>query len=442
MRRILFVIIFVLSACGVVYSAAQNSIIRDVRGEISDDSAKIIIEANYDIDYVDYTLPDPPRLIIDPIGKVYSDLKEVITFNAGPIKKITVVKGKPEPGLTGNFYPLDFISIESSSMPEYKTTKEIKEEVIVEIMGKEERAIPRLLPEPEERDMVKPEVMTRIETSAEEKPEPLSLTEAVEEKAVPLQEIKIEKAQAERVPQEERKLEVLAEVEQTWQGQEEQETAIETTGVIPLPGPKAQDSAALILEPPKMIYRIGEGDTLDISVWQHPELDRKVIVRPDGFISFPLVGDLKAAGLTPPDLSFNVKENLTKLIKDPQVTVIVSGFGSKNIFVLGEVTKPGIYSYRGGMTLLDAISQSGGWKNSAVLNSVMLVRKVFSQEPEAYRLDVYAIIKKGDFSQNISVGPGDIIYVPKSFIANIGGFIENLKISIGAYITETTRVFD
>ena len=166
------------------------------------------------------------------------------------------------------------------------------------------------------------------------------------------------------------------------------------------------------------------------------------MVRPDGFVSFPLVGDISAEGMTPPRLSLNIKERLSRLIKDPQVTVIVSGFGSKNVLVLGEVLKPGAYSFRGGTNVLDAISDAGGWKNSAVLNSVILVRKVFTYAPEAYRLNVYDIIKHSDFTQNMPLQPGDVIYVPKSFIANIGGFIENLRVNVGAYVTESTRVFD
>ena len=82
--------------------------------------------------------------------------------------------------------------------------------------------------------------------------------------------------------------------------------------------------------------------------------------------------------------------------------------------------------------MLDAISGAGGWKNSAVLNSVMLVRKAFTDAPEVHRLDVYALVKKGDFSQNLSLNQGDIIFVPQSFVANIGNFLDNLKVSLSA----------
>ncbi|MDD5450152.1 MAG: polysaccharide biosynthesis/export family protein [Candidatus Omnitrophica bacterium] len=389
MKKVFFTLIIILFGAIITYGQPQNSIIKDVRGDIYDHSAQIVIEANTDIDYIDYTLSDPPRLIIDPVGKIYSDLKEVITFENGPVKKVNIIKGRPEEG-TGNFYPIDFISIELAEPLDYKVDKSIKEELIVDITGKQEAA-------PEE-------------PSAEVAPPAVEETIPPEE-VTALPDIKIQKT--------------------------EEPPAEELQKVIPL-----EQSSYPQAEPAGFIYKIGEGDNLDISVWQHEDLARKVVVRPDGFISFPLVGDIKAVGLTPPQLASNLKEGLSKLVRDPQVTVIVSGFGSKNIFVLGEVTKPGAYQFRGGISILDAISEAGGWKNSAVLNSVMLVRRVFAEQPEAYRLNVYAIIKNGDFSQNMALEPGDVIYVPKSFVANIGGFIENLKVNVGAYITETTTVLN
>jgi len=416
MKRIIFVIIFILYSAAIGICETQNAIITDVRGEIFDDSAQILIEANCDIDYLDYTLENPHRVIIDPIGKVYSDLKEVVTFTSGPVKEVMVVRGKTEGELTGDFYPLDFISIELTSSAEYSVRREVKHEVIiVDIGAKKDVRILKLLPKVEE--------------------------EAVYEEAF-AEKLPVEKAWPAPTPFEEEIIESLPE-EELLEPEEVKEIPREIPKeATPLPKPEVKQQLPFAREPVKVVYTIGEGDALDISVWQHSELDKKVIVRPDGYVSFPLVGDVKANGLTPPQLSSLIKENLSRLIKDPQVTVIVSGFGSKNIFVLGEVTKPGSYPYRGGKTVLDAIGNAGGWKSSAVLNSVMVVRKAFTDAPVAHRLNVYALVKKGDFSQNLALEPGDIIYVPKSFIANIGSFIENLKISIGAYVTESTTIFD
>ena len=406
MKIVGIIIIILLSVNIIGFCETQNPIIKDVRGEIFDDSAEIIIEANCDIDYVDYTLQNPPRVIIDPIGKVYSDLKETITFDSGPVKKVTVIKGKPEEGLTGKFYPLDLISIELTGPIAYTVKKEVQKETItVDIGKKKEVEVSKLIPETEEA------------VSEEAPPEALPVQAAPAPQAPP---------ELQAPPAEEKKDLIIP----------------QPTEIIPLPAPEKKEESAPASEPIKMIYKIGQGDALDISVWQHSELDKKVIVRPDGCISFPLVGDIDAVGQTPPQLASHLKENLSRLIRDPQVTVIVSGFGSKNVFVLGEVTKPGAYPYRGGVNVLDAISDAGGWRNSAVLNSVMVVRKAFTEAPEARRLNVYALVKNGDFSQNVALEPGDIVYVPKSFIANIGGFIENLRITIGAYVTNSTNLFN
>lgn len=423
MRNIITsIIILLLSSLFIIANCeAENAIIKDVRGEIFEDKAQIVVEANCEIDYVDYTLENPPRLIIDPIGKVYTDLKDVITFDSGPVKQVVIMKGKPEEGLSGDFYPLDFISIELTSPPKYQVRREIRQAMlIVDIDANKPPVIAKTVTEP-----VKEEAPAKQEVI-----EPLPSQEEVSSEQI-LPEIKI----VTPPKTEGAKVEPLTEVQKP-----------EVSEPIPLPTTEtvAEGKAEPVSapEPIKMVYTIGEGDSLDVSVWQHPELDKKIIVRPDGYISFPLAGDVKAVDKTPPQLASDIKEILSRLIKDPQVTVIVLGFGSKNIFVLGEVTKPGSYAYRGGVNVLDAISLAGGWKNSAVLNSVMVVRKAFTDAPEAHRLDVYALVKKGDFSQNLMLEPGDIIYVPKSFIANIGGFIENLRITVGAYLTNSSNIFN
>lgn len=424
MKKTLFIVIILLfTATPALHSGndPQMAIIKDVRGEIFDDSAQIIVEANCNIDYIDYTIPNPQRLIVDPVGKVYSDLKEVINFDSGPVKKVTIVKGKPEEGLTGSYYPLDFISIELVESPDYKIRKDVKEEVIVDIIGKS-------LPQPVATAVTVP--IEEEETAVEPPPVKLEVTEEpkeakTEEEAIALPEVRVG-APAPQLPQ---------------PLPPETPIAPSATEITPLEEVTVPSVPAMP-EPAKAGYHIGEGDTLDISVWQHPELDRRVVVRPDGYISFSLVGDIKAATLTPPQLASGITGGLSKLLKDPNVTVIVANFGSKNIFVLGEVDKPGVYQFRGGINILEAISLAGGWKNSAVLNSVMLVRRVFTDQPEGYRLNVYNIIKRGDFSQNMTLEPGDVIYVPKSFVANIGGFIENLRITVGAYVTNSSNIFN
>ncbi|MCX5715731.1 MAG: polysaccharide biosynthesis/export family protein, partial [Candidatus Omnitrophica bacterium] len=295
-----------------------NVIIKDVRGEIYDEGAEIIIESNSDFAYLDYTLQNPPQIIIDPIGKVYSDLKDTITFNEGPIKRVMVVKGKTEGTVSGNFYLLDFISIELSKPMPYVVNKH--NELTVEIGRIKGPEVSKLLPIEEEEAMSAPE----------------QEAEQIEAEPLPAQE------EPASVP-------VAPEPVEPVSGPVAQEQVPVSQEIIPLdsqmqqPPQMQEEAAAANEEQVRLIYAIGEGDTLDISVWQHPDLDRKVVVRPDGYVTFPLVGDLRAVGYKPPELASSIKENLARLIKDPQVTVIVAGFGSKNIFVLGEVDKPGAY---------------------------------------------------------------------------------------------------
>lgn len=437
--KILLGVIFCIFAVVTgAHCEAEQAIVTDVYGEVFEAGAEIVVQANCDLEYLDYTLPDPFQIIVDPIGKVYSDLQEEITFDAGPVQKIKIIKGRAEDDATGNFYRLDFITIELSQREEY-WIKRKGQEITIHIGRKEKIKLSKLLPELEEK----------IEEEYPVEPAPLE-EEIIEELEIeelpPVEEIELEEELIEEAPPVPEEVEVIPlppiKVKEEVPVVTELEEEPEPAEVIPLPTPKILEEPPIAFEPSKLVYTIGEGDTLEISVWQHPELDKKVIVRPDGYISFSLIGDVKAAGISPPELSSLIRENLSRLIKDPQVTVIVSGFGSKNVLVLGEVAKPGSYPFKGGTYVLNAISEAGGWKSSAVLSSVMLVRKAFTDATEAHRLDVYALVRRGDFSQNLMLEPGDIIYIPKSFVANIGSFIENLKISVGATITENTTFLD
>jgi len=172
-------------------------------------------------------------------------------------------------------------------------------------------------------------------------------------------------------------------------------------------------------------YLIGPGDILEVKVWRHPDLDTTMVVRPDGKISFPLIGSLSVCDLTTRTVEDRITVGLSKVINEPKVTVNVSGFQSKKIFVLGEVLRPGVYPFEGRVTVLDAISKASGYKeDTAALKSVMLIRKGYVAKPEVLRLNIYNVISKGDLKDNIYLEPQDIIFVPKTFIANVNTFID------------------
>jgi polysaccharide export outer membrane protein len=171
-------------------------------------------------------------------------------------------------------------------------------------------------------------------------------------------------------------------------------------------------------------YIIGPGDVLQISVWRHPDLASTATVRPDGKISFLLTHDINAAGLTPNELKDALARALNKTVRDPRVAVNVIRFYSKKIFVLGEVERPGVYPYEGRMTVLEAVSRAGSYKETAVLKSIIIIRGAHTDTSQVGRLNLQDVLKGKDISDNILLEPGDIIFVPKSFIAKVDTFID------------------
>jgi polysaccharide biosynthesis/export protein len=181
-----------------------------------------------------------------------------------------------------------------------------------------------------------------------------------------------------------------------------------TTGGYP-PAPPAVDS-------PSLRYKIGPLDTLNVVVWRNPELSGPVTVRPDGFISMPLIGELQAAGKTPSDLSLAARVALSKLVVDPVVSVVVTGFQgvySEQIRIVGEAARPQAVAYRQDMTLLDVMIQVGGMTDFADGNGAVLIRG--SSGGKQYSLRLKDLLKRGDISANVAVMPGDIVMVPQSW---------------------------
>lgn len=157
-------------------------------------------------------------------------------------------------------------------------------------------------------------------------------------------------------------------------------------------------------------YEIGAGDTLQILVWDNDQLTSTVPVRPDGKISLPLLGDLQAGGLTPSQLRDTIAIRLKEYVNVPNVTVTVMGINSFNVFVQGEVTTPGMHTLHQEMTLLHLISMVGGVTERADLTRAYLLR-----DNERVAVDFYALLKKGDVSQNLTLRPNDLIFIPDNF---------------------------
>ena len=162
-------------------------------------------------------------------------------------------------------------------------------------------------------------------------------------------------------------------------------------------------------------FVIGAGDELAVSVWRNDALDRTVTVRPDGHISLPLVGDIKAAGLTPMALSGAIEEELASIIQDPRVTVNVGAVAARSesaIRVVGEAIQPQLVPYYQGITLIDVITSAGGLSEFADGNRAYIVR-FKDGERTRYRVRLGSLLKHGDMRANVKLAPGDILVVPE-----------------------------
>ena len=158
-------------------------------------------------------------------------------------------------------------------------------------------------------------------------------------------------------------------------------------------------------------YVVGEADVLHINVWKEPELSQQVVVRPDGMISIPLIGVVKASGMTPTQLQDVLTAKLSRFITKPQVSVTVTEIGSKSVFVTGEVAKPGAYALLTPMDVLQLIAKAGGVTPYAHRKSVFVLRSVDGKK-QKLAVNYQQILRGANADQNISLLPGDTVVVP------------------------------
>lgn len=172
------------------------------------------------------------------------------------------------------------------------------------------------------------------------------------------------------------------------------------------PGSAAQET-------PFTEYRIGPADVLSITVWQQPELSRTVTVRPDGFITYPLLGDMAVASLTPLQLRDLVADRLEEyvVILLSEVTVNVDAINSYTVSVMGEVNSPGRFSFQTEVTVIDVLAEAGGFTAFASSSDIVILRKedgVTQRIPFDYR----RVARGRAALEDMTVFPGDIIMVP------------------------------
>lgn len=185
---------------------------------------------------------------------------------------------------------------------------------------------------------------------------------------------------------------------------------------IPLGGAHAQSSprsaAAVAAEAAAdQAYRVGPEDVLEVSVWKEVDLKKDVLVRPDGGLSFPLVGDVQAAGKSIADIRQEIGKRLEKYIPDPVVSVAINKVASQRIYVIGKVNKPGDFPVGRSVDVLQALSMAGGLTPFAATNDIKIVRR---EGGRSITLPFqYAQVERGQrLEQNIQLLPGDVVVVP------------------------------
>lgn len=163
-------------------------------------------------------------------------------------------------------------------------------------------------------------------------------------------------------------------------------------------------------------YRIGVGDTVSIHVWRNEELSQTIVVRPDGHISMPLMGDVDAEGMRPEELAKEIRAGLSEVIRSPEVTVMVNSPVSaeyrSRVRITGQVGQPLSVPYRQGMTVLDLVLEAGGLTDFASGSRAVMHRNT-GDEYETFELDLKAILENGDMRTNYTVQPGDVVSVPR-----------------------------
>ena len=175
----------------------------------------------------------------------------------------------------------------------------------------------------------------------------------------------------------------------------------------PAPVPAVQ---AMVAGTAANSYVIGESDVISVTVLKEPTLSGSLLVRPDGMVTMPLLGDVKASGLTPLQLSDEVAKMLKKYIQDPNVSVILTQINSKKVYFLGEVAKIGPVDITPGMTLLQAIASAGGLTQYANARRIYILR---NEGGKHTRIPVqYKRALKGNSSLDLALKPGDTIVVP------------------------------
>jgi polysaccharide biosynthesis/export protein len=158
-------------------------------------------------------------------------------------------------------------------------------------------------------------------------------------------------------------------------------------------------------------YRLQPGDLVTVSVWKEQDLQREVLVRPDGALSFPLAGEIDVDGKTVEELRVSLVDRLKRYVPDPVVTVAVKAIGGNRVYVLGKVLRPGEFPFSSPIDVMQALSLAGGATSFAQVNDIVILRRENAgQRAVPFR---YGDVERGkNLQQNVLLQSGDTVVVP------------------------------
>jgi polysaccharide export outer membrane protein len=170
-------------------------------------------------------------------------------------------------------------------------------------------------------------------------------------------------------------------------------------------------------------YRLRVGDSIRVQFTDEEQLSYQTQLTPTGTITVPFGGEILATGLTTAELAEAISGSVSGYLRHPAVSVLVSTLAPQPVFVIGEVKTPGSFESVSGLTVTSALASAGGILETGKTSSVMVVRTDGVDEPVAYRVDVRDVLSGRDLSSDMALRPNDVVYVPKSFIGDVGTFV-------------------
>ncbi len=197
---------------------------------------------------------------------------------------------------------------------------------------------------------------------------------------------------------------------------------------------EGSDESLMPPEPPAFVF--GPGDTIDISVWRHEDLNMQIRISPDGAISYPLIGRMEIAGMTYPELMGLLTERISAYYVEPQVSINILEVSSMKVYVLGYVRSPSVQQIESELDVVGALTKAGWITSDSRTDNILLIRGGL-EEPELFTIDLDQLLATGDVRQNVPLQKGDILYVPPKTIVNVEQFFRRIAGILSPFVSGT-----